>query len=146
MNQELSVIHARLAEFDAAQKAAFTKGGEAVAAASRLGEALAVYKSQDLPLIVEQVQGLTIESARNFIRVHAKIKECGSAMDAADYRQLLMWTELVPSPEPRNPEPGQPSKVIEWAVKLESKIPRLTQDERGKLRIVLQSLLAKLDR
>ena len=146
MSQELSVIHSRFAEFEEAQKAAFTSGGQAVAAAARLGECLLAYKPQDLPMIVEQVPGLSIDSARNFIRVHTKLKESGADMDPSDYRQLLMWTELVPSPEPRNPEPGKPAKVIEWATRLESKIPRLTPDERGKLRIVLQSLLAKLDR
>ena len=146
MNQtSVSVIHAQFSALKSAQESAFMSAMQTVQAASALGESLEQFSAQDLPGIVAQVEGLKIEAARNCIRVHRKVKENeGKELDPGTAKQLLVWTELVPAPEPRNPEPGQPSKVIDWAVKLESKIPRLLPDERAQLRDVLVRLVARL--
>ena len=148
---DIANIRTLAATLAASRDSAFVAASTVVTAASALGQALEPHQSE-LATIVAQLADaggdhpLTIERARDCIRVAKRIKETGGKLDSSDFRQLLMWTELVPAPEPRNPEPGKPIKILAWVSRVAARIPRLNPEEKRQLRDSLTALLRQLDR
>jgi uncharacterized protein YgbK (DUF1537 family) len=131
--------------FTEARNNAFHAAGDAVAAASALGAELERHEEQlELQAVVDAVDGMSIQQARACIKVAKIVREHGGVLDNAMWRQTLLLTELVPAPEPRNPEPGKPIKILLWMSRIRSRIPRLNPEERGKLKVELQRLLQLL--
>lgn len=129
-------------QFLEARDSAFQQNAEVIKCASVLGTELERHVEQgELELVVSAVDGMSIQQARACIKVAQFVREKKGELDNAGWRQMLMLTELVPSPEPRNPEPGKPIKILMWISRIRSRIPRLSVQERHVLKGELQRLL-----
>jgi hypothetical protein len=128
-----------------ARNAAFQQNAEVIKCASVLGTELSRHTEQgELELVVASVDGMSMQQARACIKVSEFVREKKGELDNAGWRQMLMLTELVPSPEPRNPEPGKPIKILLWMSRIRARIPRLSVQEKHVLRGELQRLIDAL--
>ena len=90
--------------------------------------------------------GLTPLDAKRAIAVHEKLstRQIDTSYHAS-VRQLLLDVGLMPPPEPGLPSPAQDSPWwIRTTAKLDSKIPKMTHDEKAGLRQWCEATLARL--
>ena len=125
------------------RESAIVQCGSAIRAAGAVGYALQSYSQAELPGVLETV-GLSADDAAKCLKVSRKLKDTDGILDAADARQLLMLVDVVPSPEPRNPQTPDAPQAIRWLHKVESWITKLTPSDKAEAKRLLLAMAARL--
>lgn len=125
--------------------------GESAKAFAEVGKALIAQRlhcetQAEFESMLVECTGLTPLDAKRAIAVHEKLSTRQiDTSDHASVRQLLLDVGLMPQPAPGLPSPAQDSPWwIRTTAKLDSKIPKMTPDEKAGLRQWCEATLTRL--